>query len=528
MKKLVLASLMIYLNLGATIELVEDNTPDKQYSYFQYLKGTYQHAKKDYKKAFRSFQHILSKQHSVYVFDGFLRLLYNSGQFPYIAKLQEMKKKSFTKAFDKNLDIKLIFAQTYLRLGDETKASKLFTELSKDFPDNPQVAYYTAVSLIKQKKVDEAIKFINASLKKATLKNKHFLFLFLKSKIHLQRYEHANALRAIEKSLKLFPRFDRGWLFKAILMEQLGRVQDAVQGYKRFLTIVGRDPMIEKQLIQLLFAQKDYKQASEYLKKIKSDRPEYFYDLAVMEFKARHLSQSLAHVNTALAKNKNFKKAKLLKMELLLSLDKQSQALAFMKQWLLEKPKSRGAIHTFTLLRRSKIEPKKLAATLEQVIEEHPQNMNMQAALADIYTDGNDHIKALNVYNKMLPHVKHPALKSTLLFHIGFTLFTLKQYHKIESILNKAMEYEPTHPSIYNLLAYYYAVTNQKLKTALKLIDKALSAAPNRAYYLDTKGFVLHKMGQREQSIATYEQAYKIAPLDPIIKKHLMQAKNGK
>ena len=107
---------------------------------------------------------------------------------------------------------------------------------------------------------------------------------------------------------------------------------------------------------------------------------------------------------------------------------------------------------------------------------------------------------------------------------MGHLYLLTKQTERVVPTLEKALNFEPVHPSAYNLLAYHYAQEGQQLANAVQLVNKALQKKPGCYYYLDTKGLVLLKMGKRKASRTFLKQALRKAPHDKVIKEHLRQA----
>lgn len=128
---------------------------------------------------------------------------------------------------------------------------------------------------------------------------------------------------------------------------------------------------------------------------------------------------------------------------------------------------------------------------------------------------------------------KDDELKSKLLFQIGYIYFVTDNQEKIEPILKEAMKYKPTYPSVYNLLAYFYAKNDKNLKEALELCEQALKSDPNCYYYLDTKGYVLLKLGNVKQAMEFFEKALSLSlatmgQQDKVVLDHLKEAKTLK
>lgn len=528
MKKSSIGIVFIFLCkswLQAELELVSE-PPATQGGYYQYLVASYQHSSGRVKSALRSYKKLLKANSSPHIYQGFFQLLFDMGQFKDVITAYEEKKSELEKIFDQNVSIKLILAQSYLESNQTAKSEELFAQLSKQHPDDEQVAYFAAISYLRNNQLENALKVTNQSLQNQAFKQKHFLFHFLSSKILIQQNKLAQALTHIEKSLELFPKFDRALLFKAVLQEQMGNINDAIGGYKQFLDLVGRDLPVEKQLTQLLFSQNRFGEALEYLKRIKINSPDYFFDLALIEFKAGNDKKALGLVEKSIKMDPLFTKAKLLKIEIFLQAKKITELLAFMRSWIISSCDDLTVFDTFLLLRKTGIPHAELIKTLLDIEKTKP-HVNVVASLADLYKEAKDFAKAIEYYQKVSNQVQDQALKSKTLFQIGYLYFITKQTKNLEQTLQQALQCSSVYPSAYNLLAYHYAHANKDLPAALELIDKALAVAPHCYYYLDTKGYILFRQGQREQAISLYKRALELAPHDKVIAHHLKTAQGA-
>lgn len=511
--------------LRADLELV-DNIPKSKDHYYQYLVATYQHSSGKALPALEAYKQLIKTNPSPYVYHGFFQLLFDMGQFKNIIDTYQSKQAELAKQFDKDISMQLILAQSYLEIDQNAKAEQIFLRLASSHPDNEQIAYFAAVAYLKNNQLEKALEFSNKCLKNKALKQKYFLFHFINSKILIQQNKLPQALAQIEKSLSQFPKFDRALLFKAVLLEQMGKINDAISGYKNFLDLVGHDLPVEKQLTQLLFRQNRFNEALEYLKRIDVKSPEYFFDLALIELKAGNTQKALDCIDKVLEMAPDFTKAKLFKIEVLLQSNRIPEVLTFMKNWILADVSDIAVIDTFLLLGKAGVQKALLIKTLQE-IEQNKPHINVLAAIADLYRELNNHAQAIAYYQKVVPLTQDQALKSKTLFQIGYLYFVTKQPANLEKTLNEALSFAPAYPSAYNLLAYHYAHTNKNLPEALELINKALAIAPRCYYYLDTKGYVLFKQGLKDQAISVYKQALEFAPQDKVIKKHLKIAQGG-
>ncbi|MCB9493718.1 MAG: tetratricopeptide repeat protein [Epsilonproteobacteria bacterium] len=505
------------------ITLIEDSKQDKSHDYYLYFKGMYQHVKGKLGGSLKTFQELLLKSPSPYIYIGLFPILFDSGQWQKIVQFYTQKQTELTKLFDDNLELALIVSQSLLNLGRDDQAENLLANLTDKHPDDERVAYFVALSKIKRNEFDQAITFLDQCLAKKSLKNQHFLFYFLKSKVYLQQKKLPQALEEVEKSLKVLPKHDRRMLLKAVLLEQLGRVNEAIKCYKTFVDVVGNDSAVEQQLVLLLFSQKRFKEAAKHMKKISSSHPTYFFDLALLEFKAKNYSQALEHLNTALEKIPSFTRAKLLKVEILIEQKKFTDALQFLKDWIAQSPHDHTALHTLVLLQKAQVDGEQIIATLEDICKT-ATCLTMHATLAQLYFQHGRYLQARELYQKLLPNIRNNSIKAQMLFQVGYCYYLESNFAESEKTLEKALSHQPVYPETYNLLAYVYALHDKKLSESLSLVGKALETNPHSAYYLDTKGYILLKQGNKDEAEKLFKEALMFAPNDMIIKQHLLEA----
>jgi len=78
--------------------------------------------------------------------------------------------------------------------------------------------------------------------------------------------------------------------------------------------------------------------------------------------------------------------------------------------------------------------------------------------------------------------------------------------------LGKALEYNPTDMWVVNELAMEYADQEIKLDEALAMIDKALAYQPENSVFMDTKGWILFKMGRKQEAKLEIEKSLALNP----------------
>ncbi len=506
------------------IDVIGDNAAEHD-NYNAYLCASYQHCTGRVHMAYETYKKLLKQHPSPHAYNGFFNFLFDTEQFSALVKIYEAKAEAFDKVFGDNIDIQLMLAQSFLSLNQEAKAEKIFTKLGQQNPENEQVAYFSTVALMKNNQVDKALEIIEAALKKPSLKQKHFLFHFLKSKVLVQQGKYPQALASIEKSLEMFPRFNQGILLKAVLLEQLGRVNDAIAGYKNFLDLVGRDLGVEKQLVHLLSQKRD-PEAQKYIKQLQANSPEYHYEQAMEAFEAKDFKKALTLFDKALKIAPLFAPARFGKIETLLQMKMVPELLTFMQALIERNVDDVEMLHTLLVLRKTIVPTDKIIQTL-QAIERIKPVVTVLASIADLSVELNNFTQALMYYDRIATRTNDEGLKSKTFFQMGYIYFVTNQPTKLEGVLQKALQYKPVYPSAYNLLAYHYAQTNNKLPAALDLVEKALAQAPDCHYYRDTQGCILYKLGKKELALSAFKKALEVAPDDTVIKQHLKAAQEN-
>lgn len=92
---------------------------------------------------------------------------------------------------------------------------------------------------------------------------------------------------------------------------------------------------------------------------------------------------------------------------------------------------------------------------------------------------------------------------------------------KAQVVLENLLKEFPDNPEVTNSLGYFLAEKGEDLERAEKLIRIALTAEPGNGAFLDSMGWVLHRLGRSEAALDYMIQAVNVLPDDPVILEHL-------
>jgi tetratricopeptide (TPR) repeat protein len=115
--------------------------------------------------------------------------------------------------------------------------------------------------------------------------------------------------------------------------------------------------------------------------------------------------------------------------------------------------------------------------------------------------------------------VKQPD-QPELIYETALLAEKLGRPDELESRLRHLIDIKPDHAHALNALGYSLAERNERLPEARTLIEKALELAPNDPFILDSKGWVLFRLGDAKAALTVLQQAFGIRA-DPEIAAHL-------
>ena len=477
-----------------------------------YLLAQYKTTEGSLKEASNYYEQLMTKSHvPVAAYKGYVQFLILNNQH---AKVIEIMKQ-LDGIFPDDATVQLAIIEALDHTDKHAQAIERLINLSRKNTSNQEIALKTAQVYVAQHEPENAIQVIDSFLENATQKPNLFMFHFFKAQILIQLDRKKDALEAVKQCIKIHTHFDRGWLLCAMLEEQLGNLEGAIKGFSTFLDLVGQDKNIEQHLLQLMFRQK---MAEQHTATLNVSLP--CLEKALALFEQKKPKQALQQVDECLKKNPKDTDARLLKIQILGSLNQQGIALTCLTDWINEDPAQELWYKTLLLMTNHGTMYSDAIHVLQLIEKKLPKAQLPIQYIAEIYLRSEQQQQALPYLNKLTSISKSPKLCAQSYYQIAMILYEQRQFESMVSAAIKGLSFKKDFAPLCNMLAYYYAGKGHDIPQAQELISVALKADPTNPHYKDTQGYIYYKAHDYTKASAIIDSLANLMPEDAHIAKH--------
>ncbi len=168
-----------------------------------------------------------------------------------------------------------------------------------------------------------------------------------------------------------------------------------------------------------------------------------------------------------------------------------------------------------TLARQDRLEDARNHLKSIRTENEKQATLVIQAE-ADLLVELKRPDEAMQIYNAALENRYDPDL----LYARAMLSEKMDRLDILEADLRKVIETDPQNAQALNALGYTLADRTDRYAEAEKLIDQALALRPDDFFILDSKGWVLYRLGKLDEAIVYLRRAYEQVP-DAEIAAHL-------
>ncbi len=432
-----------------------------------------------------------------------------------LKKLKEAKEilREVLKDSPKNPNALKLLAGIYVVEGKAKRAEELYREALKEKKDRDAYVFLANL-LVNEKDYDGAAKVLEEARKDFP---NDFLIDYFAGQVYFLKGELSKAREFLEKSVFENPHFESSYILLSHVYKKLKDYGKAEEFLKKVLKRVPNNVYALKELLSVYVAENKTDDAVKVVNKLVSIQP---YNLKLLSWVAASLFQL-----------KEYKRVVPI-IERITKLNPDNPNVYFMLGLAYE---MEGNL-------------KEAVKAYEKALTYYPNNPTVLERLALVYYKMKDYAKAQRNYDKLWLLtgnvnylIKEAILKDKLgdtegafnllkdylnnyktnpdfIFYYSYFADKLGKDKEAERGLRELLKIRPT-PDIYNYLAYFYALRNKNLKEALELVNKALKSVKSAAY-VDTKGWILYKMGKYGEACRLLERALKERPGDPVITYH--------
>lgn len=352
------------------------------------------------------------------------------------------------------------------------------------YEENPELRKIEAELLIRQNRLDDAVRVLKA-MQKLDLDDETPTLLL--SQIAQRQNNPGKAEQILREYINQRPGaiHVRNALGRLLLV-QPGRIQEAINIYKALVRDTGGTPEALSTLGLLYYQNRDYEQAAEQFRKALTVAPEdssRFYLADSLEAQGNHIEAR----------------------KLYQQIGKKSPVYVSAQLRLAGLDIDAG--HMSEAEKRTKA-----------ILKTHPDAVNAYMLISSIYLIQQKYQHLLDETEAALTLQRVP---SRLLFNRAVAYEHFKQYEQVEQSLRALLATDPDHSEALNFLGYTFAEQGIKLVEAKRLIQQALEVKPNDGYYLDSLAWVYFKQGDFKKAAELQRSAIAQIGDDPVMLEHL-------
>lgn len=448
----------LLLLMAAIISIYGKNDTQNLHRYFM---ANYKYFGQDYKNTAYWYAQLDPNNASMYIYNGYIPYLAAIGAHAEIVKVIPQ----LNEPMEQNYEIQLIFANALEQTGNKKEAYERLIQLNEKNKSNQELAFRVAQIYIENSEPENALRVIDAILNSSARRPNNYVFYFLKSQIYLALNNKKEALVAIKQCIEVYPRFDKSWLLYAMLLEQEGKLEEAIKGYEHFLEITTEPKgQIERHAMSLSMR---HKMAS------KKDENDIHHRL----LKIQELAQK-SHFGAA---------AKLIEEWALLSET---------EVWL-------KTLHLLTYIGMPLSTAQNTFAALEK---KYPAIESLALYQAEVALRINNYTHLVPALQRAYNLSSNPTVKLQIAYQLATKWYEHKEWKKARELLEQAHNYYDEYAPSHNLLAYIYATKANSFDLAHQAIEKALKLDPTNSHFLDTKAQLLAKQKKFEEALLVWSK----------------------
>ncbi|HMP74232.1 MAG TPA: tetratricopeptide repeat protein [Kiritimatiellia bacterium] len=347
--------------------------------------------------------------------------------------------------------------------------------------------------------------------------------------------DRVEAIRILETLSLRSPENIRLLHYKAELLEQEDRIEEAITVYEHIISIQPGDSRAYLRLAFLHMGREELEPAEDVLIRGQASLPddaqfdemlayihlarEHFpqamraFDRAARAYEADDALPVLSHfpVNYAIALQMN---------------DRPGEAARQLATAALNDPGALRGYFNYAWQQTNEIHRAATLETLRIAAPDLPRESWIHIQAGALFKRSSSYHDAVNAFQRAhdiadQQQLEPEDLGETFFFWFGAASERIHEYHQAEELFLRAIALKPDFADAHNYLAYMLAEQAVQLDMAYDHIGVALAIDPDNAAYIDTRGWIYYQQGRYELALDDIERAAEKLPEDPVINDHL-------
>src|SRR5690606_22327135 len=138
---------------------------------------------------------------------------------------------------------------------------------------------------------------------------------------------------------------------------------------------------------------------------------------------------------------------------------------------------------------------------LTNIVQANPTDLDAISVLGDLQRTDKQYAAAAESYTRAIDAIPGDAPGDWRYYYVrGIAYERNKEWPKAEADFKRALELRPDQPQVLNYLGYSWVDQGMNLNEALEMIEKAVAAAPNDGYIVDSLGWAFYRLGRYEEA----------------------------
>jgi tetratricopeptide (TPR) repeat protein len=330
------------------------------------------------------------------------------------------------------------------------------------------------------------------------------------ARLAIEAKEYATAESAMNRALKLHPRWWQVYVLQAHLYIQQGDMHKAEQAMAEAIKAKPKDVELRLRYARMLFQEGKYqaaKQQFQVLIKLRPNDADVRFALGILHLQLEEYDQARRQFRYLVSHGQRVDDASYY----LGSLAEQAGHLNEAKRWYSRVRHGENVYHAvrrlvFIMARQEGLET--ALDYLHQLSSESGSDaIRLLLLEGEVLTETRHYQRAFQHYGRALE--EYPD-SFDLRYSRAMVAEKLDKLDVLEEDLRTILKNNPKNADALNALGYTLADRTDRLDEAYKMIKQALALKPNDGPIMDSMGWVLYKMGRKREAVGYLERAYRI------------------